>query len=94
MIWKISDLNKYDMPKVKESIKTSTELDKDEQAMMFMSYTNMGYKCLKIMIFNELAYKLSNVHIGMTIALLNIKPLKPTMEKGYCFVIDAEAQVL
>lgn len=44
------------------------------------SFNTSNYKFMKIMIFNELATKISNITTGTIIAILNPKSMKPTVE--------------
>lgn len=57
------------------------------------SFNSNGYRCLKIMIFGDLVPKLCKLQVGTVIGLLNPKCMKPTVENGYAFTIDLEAQL-
>jgi len=55
------------------------------------SFNNFGYKTMKVMIFGDLALKVSlNINVGTIIALITPKPMKPTTEFGYSYIVDVE----
>ena len=59
--------------------------------MALKSFNSDGYKCVKVMIFNELAIKMAKVKAGSVICLMTPKPMKPTADQGYSFVIELDA---
>lgn len=92
-IMKLSNLVKYDTHKVKKHLAEEYKEDKDAYKMAEKSFNTNGYKCMKVMIFNELTQKVSKLQIGTVIGLLNPKCMKPTVDNGFAYTYDFEAQL-
>ena len=90
---KFTDLVKYDILKVKKVLETKFKDDKDGLKMAEKSYNSNGYKTFKLMVFNELAHKMSNYQIGTIMGIMSYKSMPPTTEYGYTFCIDTNSQL-
>mmetsp|Transcript_18862 Transcript_18862/g.25582 ORF Transcript_18862/g.25582 Transcript_18862/m.25582 type:complete len:173 (+) Transcript_18862:619-1137(+) len=91
-ILKISDLVKYNMNRVKDSLLKTYASDQDGFKQAMRSFNSDGYKTFSLMAFNESALPAKNLPSGTVIAILNprLLPANTSSEKqqGVTFAMD------
>lgn len=60
------------------------------KSMILKNVTMNGYKCMKLVVFNDAAVKLSKLNVGTVIGLINPKGLKATTDESLSFGIEGE----
>lgn len=61
IVLKFSDLTKYDLSKVRRHLAECYKEDKEGLKAANLAYNTNGYKTIKIMVFGDLATKVSNI---------------------------------
>ena len=97
-IMKLSDLNKYDLNKVKPTY--TTQLEKIEASKreaeikaLLKAFTPGGYKQVHLMVFGESALEVSKIKCGCVLQILNPMLMTARREEyGHSFSINSEAQ--
>lgn len=94
-IFKLTDLVKYDLDKVKKYL--DSQGDKEEAKLALKSFTPNGYKQMSVMAFGtEIALSMQNIKAGCIVMVINPKLMKSNGDSdknGITFCIDSEAQV-
>jgi hypothetical protein len=94
-VLKVTDLQKYDLFRVKKHLEQEAAALKDPLLAKIAekSFNNNGYKLMKLMAFEEAMLELTKFQVGNVIGLVNPKPLKGTVEHGFTFIMDAAASL-
>lgn len=100
--FKLSDLVKYDIAKVKKLLESQGGAAKEGVQewvrLSEKSFNSNGYKTLKVMAFQEVALPISKLTVGTVVGLLNPRlmrslPGSDHQNQGITFSVDVEAQV-
>ena len=77
-IFKISDLVKYDLNRVKDILNSSLDplieqgkCDKSEPETLLKNFTKNGYKQISFMVFGEAANRISDIRPGTIVCVIN-----------------------
>lgn len=91
---KISSLTKYNTIKVKKIFEKQSLMPGSHLQILDKSFTNNGYKTLKIIAFGEISKLVANFALGTVIAVIGPRPLDQSYNTGVAVSIDQESQVL
>lgn len=91
-IFKLSDLIKYNMNRVRECLTKKYGSDQDGLKIALKAYNSDGYKTISVMAFNESAEPAKKIPSGTLVAVMNprLLPTSSNSEKqqGPTFAID------
>lgn len=96
MVFKISDLVKYDIDRVRTYLqeKFGKGENMDEMKITMKSFTPSGYKNISFMAFGDSQLQIQNVRAGTILAIISPKLMKANADYGVSFSVDSEAQIL